>query len=141
MQFTPLDAGLHLKEQFDELFSRRDTLEQQRTQITKLQNDLKAKDSDVIGLSAQIKQLSDRTDVQALMKENKNLIELNLELRQKMNDERQQVFIRKPWNTSLGKAMEMPDLKLLEKKAWILLKSFMFINKSMNVINLVQLNW
>ncbi|WPO68385.1 hypothetical protein SDC64_05515 [Acinetobacter haemolyticus] len=86
MQFTPLDAGLYLKEQFDELFSRRDTLEQQRTQITKLQNDLKAKDSDVIGLSAQLKQLSDRTDIQALMNENKSLVELNHELRQKMNN-------------------------------------------------------
>lgn len=49
---TPSDAGLHLKEQFDELFSRNDTLEQQKIKIFKLESDLKTKGEDVIAFSA-----------------------------------------------------------------------------------------
>lgn len=85
---TPTVAGIHLKEQFDELFSRNHTLKQQRTQILKLQNDLKAKSDDVIAFSANLKQLSERTDIQILMKENKSLVELNHELRREIGNGR-----------------------------------------------------
>jgi len=85
---TPSDAGIHLKEQFDELFSRNDTLEQQKIKIFKLENDLKTKSDDVITLSANLKQLSDRTDIQKLMNENKSLVELNHELKQQVSNGR-----------------------------------------------------
>ncbi|EMX9971486.1 hypothetical protein AAIB57_001294 [Acinetobacter baumannii] len=85
---TPSDAGIHLKGQFDELFSRNDILEQQKIKIFKLESDLKAKSDDVIALSANLRQLSDRTDIQTLMNENKRLVELNHELRQQMSNER-----------------------------------------------------
>lgn len=94
---TPSDAGIHLKEQFDELFSRNDTLEQQKIKIFKLESDLKTKSDDVIALSANLKQLSDRTDIQILINENKSLVVLNHELNQKMNNqqltEKQRIYI------------------------------------------------
>lgn len=80
---TPSDAGIHLKGQFDELFFRNDTLERQKIKIFKLESDLKTKSDEVIALSANLKQLSDRTDIQTLMNENKSLVELNHELRSK----------------------------------------------------------
>jgi len=40
---TPSDAGIHLKGQFNELFFRNDTLEQQKIKIFKLESDLKTK--------------------------------------------------------------------------------------------------
>lgn len=83
---TPSDAGIHLKEQFDELFSRNGILEQQKIKIFKLENDLKVKSEDVIALSANLKQLSDRTDIQTLMNENKSLVELNHELKQQVSN-------------------------------------------------------
>lgn len=83
---TPSDAGIHLKGQFDELFSRNDILEQQKIKIFKLENDLKTKSDDVIALSANLKQLSDRTDIQTLMNENKSLVELNHELKQQVSN-------------------------------------------------------
>ncbi|MBJ9425860.1 exodeoxyribonuclease VII large subunit [Acinetobacter seifertii] len=83
---TPSDAGIHLKGQFDELFSRNDILEQQKIKIFKLENDLKVKSEDVIALSANLKQLSDRTDIQTLMNENKSLVELNHELKQQVSN-------------------------------------------------------
>lgn len=85
---TPSDAGIHLKGQFDELFSRNDILEQQKIKIFKLENDLKVKSEDVIALSANLKQLSDRTDIQTLMNENKSLVELNHELKQQVSNRR-----------------------------------------------------
>lgn len=85
---TPSDAGIHLKGQFDELFSRNDLLEQQRIKIFKLESDLKTKSDNVIALSANLKQLSDRTDIQTLMNENKRLVELNHELKQRVSSER-----------------------------------------------------
>ncbi|EXE16069.1 exonuclease VII, large subunit [Acinetobacter baumannii 1106579] len=85
---TPSDAGIHLKGQFDELFSRNDILEQQKIKIFKLENDLKIKSEDVIALSANLKQLSDRTDIQTLMNENKSLVELNHELKQQVSNGR-----------------------------------------------------
>ncbi|MDC5459229.1 hypothetical protein OHW96_11525 [Acinetobacter baumannii] len=86
---TPSDAGIHLKGQFDELFSRNDILEQQKIKIFKLEHDLKTKSEDVIALSANLKQLSDRTDIQALISENKSLVELNHQLKQQITNERQ----------------------------------------------------
>lgn len=83
---TPSDAGIHLKEQFDELFSRNDILEQQKIKIVKLESDLNAKSEDVIALSANLRQLSDRTDIQTLMNENKSLVELNHELKQQVSN-------------------------------------------------------
>lgn len=83
---TPTAAGIHLKEQFDELFSRNDILEQQKIKILKLESDLKVKSDDVIALSANLKQLSDRTDLQVLMNENKTLLEDNLVLTEKIKD-------------------------------------------------------
>lgn len=83
---TPSDAGMHLKQQFDELFSRNYTLEQQKTQILKLKDDLKAKSDDVIALSANLKQLTARTDIKALINENKKLVRLNQELGLKVNE-------------------------------------------------------
>jgi len=47
---------------------------------------LKQKSDDVIALSANLKQLSDRTDIQTLMNENKSLVELNHELKLKVNE-------------------------------------------------------
>ncbi|MBJ8504388.1 hypothetical protein I6M96_05155 [Acinetobacter seifertii] len=85
---TPSDAGIHLKGQFDELFSRNDILEQQKIKIFKLESDLKAKSDDVIALSANLKQLSDRTDIQTLMNENKRLVELNHEFKQQVSNGR-----------------------------------------------------
>lgn len=85
---TPSDAGIHLKGQFDELFSRNDILEQQKIKIFKLESDLKAKSDDVIALSANLKQVSDRTDIQTLMNENKRLVELNHELKQQVSNGR-----------------------------------------------------
>lgn len=85
---TPSDAGIHLKGQFDELFFRNDILEQQKIKIFKLESDLKAKSDDVIALSANLKQLSDRTDIQTLMNENKRLVELNHELKQQVSNGR-----------------------------------------------------
>ncbi|WP_180644586.1 exodeoxyribonuclease VII large subunit [Acinetobacter bereziniae] len=85
---TPTAAGIHLKEQFDELFARNHTLQQQKTQISKLQNDLKVKSDDVIALSANLKQLSERNDIQTLMNENKSLVGLNQELKQQISDRR-----------------------------------------------------
>lgn len=85
---TPSDAGIHLKGQFDELFSRNDILEQQKIKIFKLENDLKVKSEDVIALSANLKQLSDRTDIRTLMNENKSLVELNHQLKQQITTER-----------------------------------------------------
>lgn len=85
---TPSDAGIHLKGQFDELFSRNDILEQQKIKIFKLENDLKVKSEDVIALSANLKQLADRTDIQTLMNENKSLVELNHELKQQVGNKR-----------------------------------------------------
>ncbi|MDC5424482.1 hypothetical protein NRA68_17880, partial [Acinetobacter baumannii] len=87
-EITPTDAGIHLKGQFDELFSRTDILEQQKIKIFKLENDLKVKSEDVIALSANLKQLSDRTDIQTLMNENKSLVELNNELKQQVSNGR-----------------------------------------------------
>ncbi|MFW1648219.1 hypothetical protein [Acinetobacter baumannii] len=84
----PSDTGIHLKGQFDELFSRNDILEQQKIKIFKLESDLKTKSDNVIALSANLKQLSDRTDVQILMSENKRLVELNHELKQQVSNER-----------------------------------------------------
>lgn len=83
---TPSDAGMHLKQQFDELFSRNYTLEQQKTQILKLKDDLKAKSDDVIVLSANLKQLTARTDIQELINENKKLVKRNQELGLKVNE-------------------------------------------------------
>lgn len=40
----------------------------------------------MIALSTNLKQLSDRTDIQTLMNENKRLVELNLELKQQVNN-------------------------------------------------------
>ncbi|WP_442838737.1 hypothetical protein [Acinetobacter baumannii] len=40
----------------------------------------------MIALSANLKQLSDRTDIQTLMNENKNLVELNHELKQQVSN-------------------------------------------------------
>lgn len=40
----------------------------------------------MIALSANLKQLSDRTDMQILMNENKRLVELNHRLNRKIND-------------------------------------------------------
>ena len=85
---TPSDAGIHLKGQFDELFSRNDILEQQKIKIFKLENDLKVKSEDVIALSANLKQLADRTDIQTLINENKSLVELNHELKQQVGNKR-----------------------------------------------------
>nr|WP_227602518.1 hypothetical protein [Acinetobacter sp. ACIN00229] len=85
---TPSDAGIHFKVQFDELFSRNDTLEQQKIKIFKLESDLKTKSDNVIALSANLKQLFDRTDIQTLMNENKRLVELNHELRQQVSSRR-----------------------------------------------------
>lgn len=85
---TPSDAGIHLKGQLDELFARNDILEQQKIKIFKLENDLKVKCEDVIALSANVKQLSDRTDIQTLMNENKSLVELNHELKQQVSNGR-----------------------------------------------------
>lgn len=85
---TPSDAGIHLKGQFDELFSRNNILEQQKIKIFKLESDLKVKSEDVIALSANLKQLSDRTDIQTLMNENKSLVELNHELKQQVSNRR-----------------------------------------------------
>ena len=85
---TPSDAGIYLKGQFDELFSRNDILEQQKIKIFKLESDLKAKSDDVIALSANLKHLSDRTDIQTLIKENKSLVELNYELKQQVSNGR-----------------------------------------------------
>lgn len=79
---TPSDAGIHLKGQFDELFSRNDILEQQKIKILKLESDLKVKSENVIVLSANLKQMSARTDIQTLINENKGLVELNHELKQ-----------------------------------------------------------
>ncbi|MEO4177704.1 hypothetical protein ABH298_16110 [Acinetobacter pittii] len=70
------------------MFSRNDILEQQKIKIFKLENDLKVKSEDVIALSANLKQLSDRTDIQTLMSENKSLVELNNELKQQVSDGR-----------------------------------------------------
>ncbi|MDO7413357.1 exodeoxyribonuclease VII large subunit [Acinetobacter baumannii] len=84
---TPSDAGIHLKGQFDELFSRNDILEQQKIKIFKLENDLKAKSDDVIALSANLKQLSDRTDIQTLMNENRELNKVNHQLKQQITNE------------------------------------------------------
>ncbi|NUG23332.1 exodeoxyribonuclease VII large subunit [Acinetobacter lactucae] len=89
---TPSDAGIHLKGQFDELFSRNDILEQQKIKIFKLEKDLKVKSEDVIALSANLKQLSDRTDIQTLMNENKSLVEINHELNRKINNK--QVIVK-----------------------------------------------
>lgn len=86
---TPSDAGIHLKGQFDELFSRNDILEQQKIKIFKLESELKAKSDDVIALSANLKQLAARTDIQALISENKSLVELNHQLKQQITNERQ----------------------------------------------------
>ncbi|MFA0797689.1 exodeoxyribonuclease VII large subunit [Acinetobacter baumannii] len=86
---TPSDAGIHLKGQFDELFSRNDILEQQKIKIFKLESDLKTKSDDVIALSANLKQLSDRTDIQILMNENRELSKLNHQLQQQITNERQ----------------------------------------------------
>ncbi|MBD0484714.1 hypothetical protein HPJ43_10070, partial [Acinetobacter baumannii] len=72
----------------DELFSRNDILEQQKIKIFKLESDLKTKSDNVIALSANLKQLSDRTDVQILMSENKRLVELNHELKQQVGNGR-----------------------------------------------------
>ncbi|MGQ1128360.1 exodeoxyribonuclease VII large subunit [Acinetobacter baumannii] len=85
---TPSDAGIHLKGQFDELFSRNDLLEQLKIKNFKLESDLKTKSDDVIALSANLKQLSDRTDIQTLMNENKSLVELNHELKQQVSNGR-----------------------------------------------------
>ena len=85
---TPSDAGIHLKGQFHELFSRNDILEQQKIKIFKLESDLKTKSDNVIALSANLKQLSDRTDIQTLMNENKSLVELNHELKQQVSNKR-----------------------------------------------------
>lgn len=85
---TPSDAGIHLKGQFDELFSRNDLLEQLKIKNFKLESDLKTKSDDVIALSANLKQLSDRTDIQTLMNENKSLVELNHELKQQVSNRR-----------------------------------------------------
>jgi len=85
---TPSDAGIHLKGQFHELFSRNDILEQQKIKIFKLENDLKTKSDDVIALSANLKQLADRTDIQTLMNENKSLVKLNHELKQQVSNGR-----------------------------------------------------
>ncbi|MDC4794169.1 hypothetical protein NQ839_18415 [Acinetobacter baumannii] len=87
---TPSDAGIHLKGQFDELFSRNDILEQQKIKIFKLESDLKTKSDDVIALSANLKQLSDRKDIQTLINENKSLVELNHELRLKGSEKEMQ---------------------------------------------------
>lgn len=84
---TPSDAGIHLKGQFDELFSRNDILEQQKIKIFKLENDLKAKSDDVIALSANLKQLSDQTDIQTLMNENRELNKVNHQLKQQITNE------------------------------------------------------
>ncbi|MDV8151884.1 hypothetical protein R5L37_08925 [Acinetobacter pittii] len=83
---NPSDAGIHLKGQFDEVFFRNNLLEQQKIKIFKLENDLKTKSEDVIALSANLKQLSDRTDIQTLMNENRELSKLNHELKQKAVD-------------------------------------------------------
>jgi len=85
---TPSDARIHLKEQFDELFSRNGILEQQKIKIFKLENDLKVKSEEVIALSANLKQLSDLTDIQTLMNENKSLVELNHDLKQQVSNRR-----------------------------------------------------
>lgn len=85
---TPSDAGIYLKGQFDELFSRNDLLEQLKIKNFKLESDLKTKSDDVIALSANLKQLSDRTDIQTLMNENKSLVELNHELKQQVSNGR-----------------------------------------------------
>ncbi|MCT9253864.1 exodeoxyribonuclease VII large subunit [Acinetobacter baumannii] len=85
---TPTAAGVHLKGQFDELFARNDLLEQQKIKIFKLESDLKTKSDKVVALSANLKQLSDRTDIQTLMNENKRLVELNHELRQQVSSGR-----------------------------------------------------
>ncbi|MFW2021411.1 exodeoxyribonuclease VII large subunit [Acinetobacter baumannii] len=82
---TPSDAGIHLKGQFDELFSRNDLLEQLKIKNFKLESDLKAKSDEVIALSANVKQLSERTDIQTLINENKELDELNHELKQQVS--------------------------------------------------------
>ncbi|WP_373357800.1 hypothetical protein ACEN3H_12635 [Acinetobacter lactucae] len=42
----------------------------------------------MVVLSANLKQLSDRTDIQTLMNENKRLVELNHELRQQVSNGR-----------------------------------------------------
>lgn len=42
----------------------------------------------MIALSANFKQLSDRTDIQTLMNENKRLVELNHELKQQVSNGR-----------------------------------------------------
>lgn len=85
---TTSEAGIHLKGQFDELFSRNEILEEQKIKIFKLENDLKVKNEDVIAFPANLKQLSDRTDIQTLMNENKSLVKLNNELNQRVSSER-----------------------------------------------------
>lgn len=65
------------------MFSRNGILEQQKIKIFKLENDLKVKSEEVIALSANLKQLSDLTDIQTLMNENRELNKLNHELKQK----------------------------------------------------------
>ncbi|MFJ1521847.1 hypothetical protein ACG59Z_18505 [Acinetobacter sp. ABJ_C1_1] len=68
------------------MFSRNDIVEQQKIKIFKLESGFKAKSDDVIALSANLKQLSDRTDMQILINENKRLVELNHRLNRKIND-------------------------------------------------------
>lgn len=70
------------------MFSRNYILEQQKIKIFKLESDFKAKSDDVIALSANLKQFSDRTDIQTLMYENKSLVELNHELKQQVSNGR-----------------------------------------------------
>lgn len=76
---------MYLQGRIDELFSRNDILEQQKIKILKLESDFKTKSEDVIAWSANLKQLSDQTDIQALMNENKGLVELNHELKQQVS--------------------------------------------------------
>lgn len=77
------------------MFSRNDILEQQKIKIFKLENDLKVKSEDVIVLSANLKQLSDRTEIQTLMNENKSLVELNHELKHPVRNRRKDDAINK----------------------------------------------
>ncbi|MDC4869190.1 hypothetical protein NQ914_18795, partial [Acinetobacter baumannii] len=70
---TPSDAGLHLKEQLTELFSRNHYLEQQKSLILKLEADLRLKDNELIGLDVQLKQLNSKADTELLLKENLEL--------------------------------------------------------------------
>lgn len=51
-----------------------------------MKDDLKAKSDDVIALSANLKQLTARTDIQELINENKKLVKRNQELGLKVNE-------------------------------------------------------